>query len=116
MRSITVSFSSINGHLRSGSKTVATLGPPGDARRRRSFCETRRPHKRWLRHEAVRRRKRFMADDACLKADEARVLVSAIVDSSRDAILVLDRELRVHSANKAFLDLSRLGRAEIEGR
>ena len=57
-----------------------------------------------------------MADDACLKADEARVLVSAIVDSSRDAILVLDRERRVHSANKAFLDLLGLGKAEIEGR
>jgi two-component system, chemotaxis family, CheB/CheR fusion protein len=51
-----------------------------------------------------------------LPADEARILASAIIDSTRDPILVLDRELRIRSANEAFLELSGLGRAEIEGR
>jgi two-component system, chemotaxis family, CheB/CheR fusion protein len=51
-----------------------------------------------------------------LPADETRILAGAIIDSTRDPILILDRELRIRSANEAFLELSGLGRAEIEGR
>jgi two-component system, chemotaxis family, CheB/CheR fusion protein len=57
-----------------------------------------------------------MPVDAGLQADEARDLVNAVVDSSRDPILVVDDELRVRTANGAFLDLFGLGRVDAEGR
>jgi two-component system CheB/CheR fusion protein len=53
---------------------------------------------------------------AGLQADEARVLVNAVIESARDPLLVLERDLRIRSANGAFLAFSGLRRAETEGR
>jgi two-component system CheB/CheR fusion protein len=50
------------------------------------------------------------------EATEARSYAEAIVDTVRECILVLDKELRVKAANSAFLETFRVSRDETEGR
>lgn len=48
--------------------------------------------------------------------DEAHPLAQAIVDTIRDPLLVLDQELRVVTANRAFHQTFRMNRQDIQGR
>src|ERR1700689_3905076 len=48
--------------------------------------------------------------------DDASALAQAIVDSVRDPLLVLDQNLRVVTANRAFHQMFRMSRQEIHGR
>ncbi|HET8918422.1 MAG TPA: histidine kinase dimerization/phosphoacceptor domain -containing protein [Xanthobacteraceae bacterium] len=48
--------------------------------------------------------------------DEAHPLAQAIVDTIRDPLLVLDRNLRVVTANRAFHQTFRMNRQDIQGR
>jgi chemotaxis protein methyltransferase CheR len=48
--------------------------------------------------------------------DDASALAQAIVDSTRDALLVLDQNLSVVTANRAFHQMFRMSRQEIHGR
>jgi two-component system, chemotaxis family, CheB/CheR fusion protein len=50
------------------------------------------------------------------EATEARSYAEAIVDTVRESILVLDKELRVKAANSAFWETFRVSREETEGR
>src|SRR5579862_5538711 len=48
--------------------------------------------------------------------DEARPLAQAIVDTVRDPLLVLDQDLRVVTANRAFYQAFRMNLQDIHGR
>ncbi len=48
--------------------------------------------------------------------DNARALAQAIVDTIRDPLLVLDQDLRVVTANRAFYQTFRMNRQDIQGR
>jgi PAS domain S-box-containing protein len=48
--------------------------------------------------------------------DDASALAQAIVDTIRDPILVLDQDLRVVTANRAFHQTFRMSRQDIQGR
>jgi two-component sensor histidine kinase len=48
--------------------------------------------------------------------DDARPLAQAIVDTIRDPLLVLDQDLRVVTANRAFYQAFRMNRQDIHGR
>jgi PAS domain S-box-containing protein len=48
--------------------------------------------------------------------DEAHPLAQAIVDTIRDPLLVLDQDLRVVTANRAFHQTFRMNRQDIQGR
>jgi PAS domain-containing protein len=48
--------------------------------------------------------------------DEAHPLAQAIVDTIRDPLLVLDQNLRVVTANRAFHQTFRMNRQDIQGR
>jgi chemotaxis protein methyltransferase CheR len=48
--------------------------------------------------------------------DQARALALAIVDTVRDPLLVLDQDLRVVTANRAFYQTFRMKRQDVEGR
>ena len=48
--------------------------------------------------------------------DEAHPLAQAIVDTIRDPLLVLDQDLRVVTANRAFDQTFRMNRQDIQGR
>jgi PAS domain S-box-containing protein len=48
--------------------------------------------------------------------DEAQPLAQAIVDTIRDPLLVLDQDLRVVTANRAFHQTFRMNRQDIQGR
>jgi PAS domain S-box-containing protein len=48
--------------------------------------------------------------------DDARPLAQAIVDTVRDPLLVLDQDLRVVTANRAFYQAFRMNRQDIHGR
>jgi PAS domain S-box-containing protein len=48
--------------------------------------------------------------------DDARPLAQAIVDTVRDPLLVLDQDLRVVTANRAFYQAFRMKRQDIHGR
>jgi PAS domain S-box-containing protein len=52
----------------------------------------------------------------CLDLDDARPLAQAIVDTIRDPLLVLDQNLRVVTASRAFYQTFRLDRQDIQGR
>lgn len=47
--------------------------------------------------------------------DEARIYAEAIVETTRTALMVLDRSLRVVSANSCFYDVFRLGKTAVVG-
>jgi two-component sensor histidine kinase len=47
--------------------------------------------------------------------DEGRLLAQAIVDTIRDPLLVLDQDLRVVTANRAFYQAFRMNRQDIHG-
>jgi two-component system CheB/CheR fusion protein len=51
-----------------------------------------------------------------IEVAEARDFADAIVETVREPLLVLDRELRVERANRAFYDTFRVRREETEGR
>jgi PAS domain S-box-containing protein len=51
-----------------------------------------------------------------LELDDARPLAQAIVDTIRDPLLVLDQDLRVVTANRAFYQTFRMSRQDIHGR
>jgi PAS domain-containing protein len=48
--------------------------------------------------------------------DDAHPLAHAIVDTIRDPLLVLDQDLRVVTANRAFHETFRINRQDIQGR
>ena len=48
--------------------------------------------------------------------DDGRLLAQAIVDTIRDPLLVLDQDLRVVTANRAFYQAFRMNRQDIHGR
>ena len=48
--------------------------------------------------------------------DDASALAQAIVDTIRDPLLVLDQNLRVVTANRAFHQMFRMNRQDIHGR
>ena len=48
--------------------------------------------------------------------DDASALAQAIVDTIRDPLLVLDQDLRVVTANRAFYQTFRMSRQDIQGR
>jgi PAS domain S-box-containing protein len=48
--------------------------------------------------------------------DDARPLAQAIVDTIRDPLLVLDQDLRVVTANRAFYQAFRMNRQDVHGR
>jgi chemotaxis protein methyltransferase CheR len=48
--------------------------------------------------------------------DEGRLLAQAIVDTIRDPLLVLDQDLRVVTANRAFYQTFRMNRQDVQGR
>jgi two-component system CheB/CheR fusion protein len=50
------------------------------------------------------------------KVNQARLLADAIVETAREPLVVLDGELRIRRANKAFSRLFRLPLGELEGR
>jgi two-component system CheB/CheR fusion protein len=50
------------------------------------------------------------------RVEAARVYAQGVVDTVRQGLVVLDRDLRVTSANRAFLEAFRLSSGNIEGR
>jgi two-component sensor histidine kinase/PAS domain-containing protein len=57
-----------------------------------------------------------MADqNTLLPTEEAGILAEAIVETIRQPLLILNGDLRVQSANRAFYETFRVGRAETEG-
>src|ERR1700724_660874 len=69
-------------------------------------------------------RERFRPADALalpnssllIDLDDARPLAQAIVDTIRDPLLVLDQDLRVVTANRAFHQTFKMNRQDIQGR
>src|ERR1700685_2372239 len=58
-----------------------------------------------------------LADSQSIKdADDASALAQAIVDTIRDPLLVLDQNLRVVTANRAFHQMFRMRGQDIHGR
>ena len=51
-----------------------------------------------------------------INLDDAHPLAQAIVDTIRDPLLVLDQDLRVVTANRAFYQTFRMNRQDIQGR
>jgi chemotaxis protein methyltransferase CheR len=74
--------------------------------------------------ETVNYRERLRPADALalpnspllIDLDDARPLAQAIVDTIRDPLLVLDQDLRVVTANRAFYQAFRMNRQDIHGR
>jgi PAS domain-containing protein len=59
-----------------------------------------------------------MADDTAVPPDgeEAKILAQGIVETIRQPLLILNGDLRVRSANRAFYETFRVEPAETEGR
>ncbi|MGA8306179.1 MAG: PAS domain S-box protein [Candidatus Acidiferrales bacterium] len=55
-------------------------------------------------------------DDRKVKAVESRVYAETIAETIRESIVILDEELRIISANRAFLETFRVTRHETENR
>jgi two-component system CheB/CheR fusion protein len=51
-----------------------------------------------------------------IAAEQARNMAEAVVETLRDPLLVLDPDLRVVTANSAFMQMFRLGSDEVKGR
>ena len=74
--------------------------------------------------ETVNYRERLRPADALalpnspllIDLDDARPLAQAIVDTIRDPLLVLDQDLRVVTANRAFYQAFRMKRQDVHGR
>jgi chemotaxis protein methyltransferase CheR len=74
--------------------------------------------------ETLNHRERSPSPDAlalpdgplCLDLDDARPLAQAIVDTIRDPLLVLDQNLRVVTASRAFYQTFKMNRQDIQGR
>ena len=55
-------------------------------------------------------------DDQKVKAVESRVYAETLAETIRESVVVLDEDLRIISANRAFLETFRVTRDEIENR
>ena len=74
--------------------------------------------------ETLNYRERFRPADALtlpdipllVDLDDGRLLAQAIVDTIRDPLLVLDQDLRVVTANRAFHQTFKMNRQDIQGR
>jgi len=55
-------------------------------------------------------------DERNVKAIESRAYAEAMAETIRESVLVLDEDLRIISANRAFLETFRVTRHEIENR
>ena len=55
-------------------------------------------------------------DDRKVGAVDSRIYAETMAETIRESILILDEDLRIISANRAFLETFRVGRHEIENR
>ncbi|QCI63371.1 sensor histidine kinase [Phreatobacter stygius] len=55
-------------------------------------------------------------DQSLVEIDEGRALAQAIVDTIREPLLVLDRDLRVVLASRSFYKIFRVNRQDVQGR
>ncbi|MBN8940822.1 MAG: ATP-binding protein [Rhizobiales bacterium] len=55
-------------------------------------------------------------DPLLLESDRGRALAQAIVDTIREPLLVLDRDLRVVLASRSFYKVFKVGRQDVQGR
>lgn len=70
----------------------------------------------WPQRPSRANRSAMFANRCFLKIDEARALAGAIVESVRTPRVVLDEDLRVVAANRAFCHMFKVARRKVHGR